>query len=40
MVAQTHRDHFGVIGLVLLQAKDLRGPDFAADPIRRSMKQL
>ena len=40
MVAQTHRDHFGVIGLVLLQAKDLRGPGLRRDLIRRSMKQL
>ncbi|CAM3031391.1 hypothetical protein KLQU111852_04140 [Klebsiella quasipneumoniae subsp. quasipneumoniae] len=40
MVAQTHRDHFGVIGLVLLQTEHLRGPGLCRDLIRRGMEQF
>ena len=40
MVAQTYRDHFGIVGLVLLQAKHLRGAGLRRNLVRRGMKQL
>ena len=40
MVAQAHRDHLRVVGLVLLQAEDLGRPGFCGDLVRRGMEQL
>ncbi|CAM8526374.1 hypothetical protein KLQUCP357M_22120 [Klebsiella quasipneumoniae subsp. similipneumoniae] len=40
VIPQTHRDHFGVIGLVLLQTEHLRSPGLRRNLVRRGMEQL